>query len=427
MKNLATRIVFVLRKYFWRILIFTIVFLLAFCLWSYSVSPRSTSVVLTFTYPNASEGLFPNGSYFNAYDIFTDDIIEKGIRNAGLEEMVTTGKIADEISILPRSNASLLTTQFVVTYNAKYDDRLGAVSAEGLLHSIVYAYIDHFHNTYSNDQLVLNLNVMDEEKLEYIDCVKYYNSALNQLKKYLRSQQDNNKDFVSSDGTTFQELINILDRYRLTSLKEIEAIITERGVTHDRNAYIARLNYELWDKSNSYTLNRNMQELYNNILQDYESELTSVVFVPALDSNREFYMSKTKVGIDNYSQKVTNYEETAEEIKRQMDQTSLNINTIKDPNNISAAAANSQRVDSSLAVLKEQIDETMDKIRVVEKEYSKYKNHNYVTMTPVVPSFTERIGLKSAILFTVILDVVLVTVLALLKRKKKVSEEVEKY
>ena len=427
MKNLATRIVFVLRKYFWRILIFTIVFLLAFCLWSYSVSPRSTSVVLTFTYPNASEGLFPNGSYFNAYDIFTDDIIETGIRNAGLEEMVNTGKIADEISILPRSNASLLTTQFVVTYNAKYDDRLGAVSAEGLLHSIVYAYIDHFHNTYSNDQLVLNLNVMDEEKLEYIDCVKYYNSALNQLKKYLRSQQDNNKDFVSSDGTTFQELINILDRYRLTSLKEIEAIITERGVTHDRNAYIARLNYELWDKSNSYTLNRNMQELYNNILQDYESELTSVVFVPALDSNREFYMSKTKVGIDNYSQKVTNYEETAEEIKRQMDQTSLNINTIKDPNNISAAAANSQRVDSSLAVLKEQIDETMDKIRVVEKEYSKYKNHNYVTMTPVVPSFTERIGLKSAILFTVILDVVLVTVLALLKRKKKVSEEVEKY
>ncbi len=427
MKNLATHIVFVLRKYFWRILIFTIVFLLAFCLWSYSVSPRSTSVVLTFTYPNASEGLFPNGSYFNAYDIFTDDIIETGIRNAGLEEMVNTGKIADEISILPRSNASLLTTQFVVTYNAKYDDRLGAVSAEGLLHSIVYAYIDHFHNTYSNDQLVLNLNVMDEEKLEYIDCVKYYNSALNQLKKYLRSQQDNNKDFVSSDGTTFQELINILDRYRLTSLKEIEAIITERGVTHDRNAYIARLNYELWDKSNSYTLNRNMQELYNDILQDYESELTSVVFVPALDSNREFYMSKTKVGIDDYSQKVTNYEETAEEIKHQMDQTSLNINTIKDPNNISAAAANSQRVDSSLAVLKEQIDETMDKIRVVEKEYSKYKNHNYVTMTPVVPSFTERIGLKSAILFTVILDVVLVTVLALLKRKKKVSEEVEKY
>ena len=427
MKNLATRVLFVLRKYLWRILIFSIVIMLASCLWSYKVSPRSTSVVLTFTYPNASEGLFPNGSYFNAYDIFTDDIIENGIRNAGLEEMVNTKKLADEISILPRSNASLLTTQFVVTYNAKYDDQLGAVSAEGLLHSIVYAYIDHFHNTYSNDQLVLILNVMDEEKLEYIDCVKYYNSALNQLKKYLRSQQDNNKDFVSSDGTTFQELINILDRYRLTSLKEIEAIITERGVTHDRNAYIARLNYELWDKSNTYTLNRNMQELYNQILQDYESELTSVVFVPALDSNREFYMSKTKVGIDNYSMKVTNYEEAAEEIQRQIDQTSQNINTIKDPFNTSKASVNTKRVDDALATLKEQIDATMNRIRVVEKEYSKYKNHNYVTMTPVVPDFTERIGLKSAILFTVIMDVVLVAVLAFLKREKKASEEVEKY
>ena len=427
MKNLATRVLFVLRKFFLWILIFSIVIFLASCLWSYKESPRSTSVVLTFTYPNASEGLFPNGSYFNAYDIFTDDIIETGIRNAGLEGMVNTGKIADEISILPRSNASLLTTQFVVTYNAKNDDQLGAVSAEGLLHSIVYAYIDHFHNTYSNDQLVLNLNVMDEEKMEYIDYVRYYNSALNQLKKYIRSQQNNNKDFVSSDGTTFQELINILERYRTTSLKEIEAIITERGVTQDRNAYIARLNYELWDKSNTYTLNRNMQELYHDILQNYESELTSVVFVPALDSNREFYMSKTKVGIDTYSMKVTDYEEAAEEIQRQIDQTSLNINTIQDPINTSMATVNAQRVDKSLAILKEQIDATMSKIRVVEKEYSKYKNHNYVTMTPVVPDVTERIGLKYAILFTVIMDVALVAVLTFLKREKKASEEVEKY
>ena len=427
MKNLATRVLFVLRKFFLWILIFSIVIFLASCLWSYKESPRSTSVVLTFTYPNASEGLFPNGSYFNAYDIFTDDIIETGIRNAGLEGMVNTGKIADEISILPRSNASLLTTQFVVTYNAKNDDQLGAVSAEGLLHSIVYAYIDHFHNTYSNDQLVLNLNVMDEEKMEYIDYVRYYNSALNQLKKYIRSQQNNNKDFVSSDGTTFQELINILELYLTTSLKEIEAIITERGVTQDRNAYIARLNYELWDKSNTYTLNRNMQELYHDILQNYESELTSVVFVPALDSNREFYMSKTKVGIDTYSMKVTDYEEAAEEIQRQIDQTSLNINTIQDPINTSMATVNAQRVDKSLAILKEQIDATMSKIRVVEKEYSKYKNHNYVTMTPVVPDVTERIGLKYAILFTVIMDVVLVAVLAFLKREKKASEEVEKY
>lgn len=427
MKNLATRVLFVLRKYFLRILIFSIVIMLALCLWSYKESPRSTSVVLTFTYPNASEGLFPNGSYFNAYDIFTDDIIETGIRNAGLGDMVHTGDLADEISILPRSNASLLTTQFVITYNAKHGDRLGAVSADGLLASIVYAYIDHFHNTYSNDQLVLNLNVIDEEKMEYIDYVRYYNSALNQLIKYLRSQQDNNKDFVSSDGTTFQELINILERYRTTSLKEIEAIITERGVTQDRNAYIARLNYELWDKSNTFTLNRNMQELYNKILQDYESELTSVVFVPALDSKREFYMSKTKVGIDNYSMKATTYGEAAEETKRQIDRTSLNINTIKDPVNTSTAAVNSQRVDKSLANLKEQIDATMNRIRVVEKEYSKYKNHNYVTMTPVVPDFTERIGLISAILITVIMDVVLVAVLAFLKREKKSSEEVDKY
>ena len=422
MSNFFTRLFFVLRKYFFRLVLFSIVFVSVFCVYSYLSSYQSASAILAFTYPNASDGLYPNGTYFNAYNILTSDIVDNAINKAGLKGILNPYKILEEITIRPRSNASLITTQFIITYNKGKDDLLGAVSADGLLQSIIYAYIDHFHTSYSNDQLVLNLDVFDQENLDYLDFIMYYNMTLNQLQKYLRAQQENNKDFISSDGISFQDFLNIIERYRVTSLKEIKSIVLERGVTQNYNTYLERLQYRIWKLNNSYEYNRNMHQLYKTILKDYESKLTSVVFVPSLDSSRKFYMSKTKVGIDIYSLNATNYEETAEELQRQINQTDQSILMITDADNTSMAAKNKQRVDSAIANLRSHLDATMNKIGLVEKEFSRYKNHNYVTMTPLDPSFTERTNAKKAVLLTGAIDIILIIVLAIGKQNKKGKE-----
>ena len=419
MKNIITQVLFVLKKYFFRFLILSVVFFVGFCSVSYVQSFREASVILAFTYPNASNGLYPNGTYFNAYNILSDEVISAGIRNVGLEGILNSHIVADEISIQPRSNASLITTRFIINYKAGKDDQLGPVSAEGLLHSIIYAYIDHFFTTYSSDQIVLNLDFADKESLEYNDLVSYYNVALNQLQKYLRTQQDTDKDFISDDGTSFQDLINIIERYRTTSLKEIKSIITERGVTRNREAYTQRLHYRVWNLTNTYNNNRNMHQLYKTILQKYESKLTSVVFIPSLDSERKFYMSKTKVGIDIYSLTSKTYEEKSEDFQRQIDQTNQYINMITNEDNTQAAPVNTARVNALLAKLKKELDNTMKKVRLVEKEFSQYKNHHFVTMTPVEQSFIERTNAKKSILFTMILDAVLVTILVVRKKKGK--------
>ena len=419
MSNFITRVLFVLRKYFFRFVLFSIVTVLVFCIYSYSSSYKSASAILAFTYPNASEGLYPNGTYFNAYNILTNDIVENAISKAGLKGVLNSRKVLDEVTIRPRSNASLITTQFIISYSQGKDDRLGAVGADGLLQLIIYSYIDHFHAIYSNDQLVLNLDLFDQENLEYIDYIKYYNMTLNQLQKYLRAQQDNNKDFVSADGTSFQDLLNIIERYRITSLKGINSIISERGVTRNRNVYLDRLKYRMWKLKNNYEYNRSMHQLYKTILQDYESRLTSVVFVPSLDSSRKFYMSKTKVGLDIYSLNATNYEETAEEIQRQINQANQNSLRISDAENTSMTSENTQRVNEAIATLRKQLDATMNKVRLVEKEFSQYKNHNYVTMRPLEPSFMERTQAKKAVMLAGVLDAVLVIVLAVGKQNKK--------
>ena len=423
MSEFFTHLLFVLRKHFLKILLFSILFVAAACLVFYVLSFRTASAILTFKYPNASDGLYPNGTYLNAYNIFTTEILENAISNAGLRGMVSTDEIAEGLTIRPRSTADLITTQFNVSFKQGFNVDLGAVSADELLKSILYAYIDFFHATYSSDQLALDLDLVDKGSLEYSDIIDYYNMYLDQLKKYLRSQQENNKDYVSSDGTSFQDLINIIEQYRLTFLREVEAIVSERGVTNDKEAFLDRVNYRLWNLTNKYNYNRQMQQLYTDIIRDYEARLTGVVFIPSLDSGRNFYMSKTKVGIDLYTTKATQYEEQAEEVQREINQLNQYVLMITSEETAAKDAENIARVDALLEEFRTRLKSTMEEIKRVEKEYSQYRNHSFITVKSNEPGLIKRTNAKMVVIITAIIDAVILVVLAIRHQNRKEGKE----
>lgn len=422
MSAFFTHLLFVLRKNFLKILIFSILFVAAACLVFYVISFRTASAILTFKYPNASDGLYPNGTYLNAYYIFTPEILEKAISNAGLQGFVNPEEIDDGLAIRPRSTADLITTQFNVTFTQGKDVNLGVVSASEMLKSVLYAYIDFFHATYSSDQLALELDLVEKESLEYSDIIDYYNIYLNQLRKYLMSQQENNKDYVSSDGTSFQDLINIVEQYRLTALREVEAIVSERGVTNDKEAFLDRVKYRLWNLTNQYNYNRQMQQLYNDIIRSYEARLTGVVFIPSLDSNRNFYMSKSKVGIDLYTTKSTEYEELAEDVQREINQLNQYVLMITREETAAKDAENIARVDALLDEFRTQLSATMEEIKRVEKEYSQYKNHSYITVKTNEPGLIKRTNAKMVVIITAIIDAVILVVLAIRHQNRKDKE-----
>lgn len=425
MRELFTHLLFVLRKHFLKILLISIALVAVACLVFYVLSFRTATAILTFKYPNASDGLYPNGTYFNAYNIFTPEILNTAISNAGLVGIVFQEELSEGLTIRPRSSPDLITTQFNVSFSRGSDVNLGAVTSEGMLQSILYAYIDYFHATYSSDQLALNLDLVDKGYLEYTDIVDYYNIYLNQLQKYLRAQQENNKDYLSSDGTSFQDFINIIEQYRLTFLKEVEAIISEHGVTNDKEAYLDRVEYRLWNLTNSYNYNRQMNQLYNDIIRDYEARLTGVVFIPSLDSERQFYMSKTKVGIDLYTIKATEYEEQAEEIQRKINQLNQYLLMINSEESASMDAENTARVDALLEQFRAQLSATMDEIKRVEKEFSQFKNHSYVTVKISERGLLDRSNAKMVVLVMALLDAVFVFVLAIRHQNKKEEKEKE--
>ena len=146
------------------------------------------------------------------------------------------------------------------------------------------------------------------------------------------------------------------------------------------------------------------------------------MFIPSLDSERKFYMSKTKVGIDIYALNATDYEESAEEIHRQIKQTERYISKIVDGENTRTTRESTYRVYAMIAQLKEQLNDTMNKIRLVEKEFSQYKNHNYVTTRALTRSFRNRSGAKKAVVLAAALDAVIVAIPVIRSRSKKGKE-----
>lgn len=423
MSEFFTHLLFVLRKHFLKILLFSILFMSVAGLIFYVLSFRTASAILTFKYPNASYGLYPNGTYLNAYNIFTSEILDDAIRNAGLRGIVDSDEISEGLTIRPRSTPDLITTQFIVTYKQGKDVNLGAVTPEEMLKAILYAYNDFFHATYGSDQLAVDLDLVDKGSLEYSDVIDYYNMYLDQLKKYLSSRQENNKDFVSSDGTSFQDLINIIEQYRIAFLREVEAIVSERGVTNDKEAFLDRVNYRLWNLTNKYNYYRQMQQLYTDIIRGYEARLTGVVFIPSLDSERKFYMSKTKVGIDLYTTKATQFEEQAEDVQREINRLNQYVLMITSEETTAMDAENNARVDALLDEFRAQLKSTMEVIKLVEKEYSQYKNHSYVTVKISEPGLIERTNAKVVVVITAIIDAVILVVLAIRHQNRKEEKE----
>ena len=90
--------------------------------------------------------------------------------------------------------------------------------------------------------------------------------------------------------------------------------------------------------------------------------------------------------------------------------------------NPSVGTENTARVDAFIAELRNQLDATMKRIQLFEKEYSRYRNHNYVTMMPVERSFMERTQAKKAVILTAIIDLALVVHLMARQQKKKGKE-----
>ena len=273
----------------------------------YFKSADSATASLSFNYSEAALGMNPNKTRFNAYEIVSDEVMERAIRRVGLQDSLTASQLAQCLYLSPEGTGSANGSEYISTnYYLSINTRkleLGSRKATDLLQSVCESYREIFQSNYCDNQSLL------KEKLEVTSACEPY-LRLNELEvraeglnRYLNARLQENKSFTdeanpdsaTNNFTTLGKKINNLVDYDLPNAM---AFVIEGGVARDPSMLTSILEY----KNKIDDLAMRTQQAYYDAdkkgISIYEKSMTSIMMIPTVDEDSEYYMSRTKTAMD---------------------------------------------------------------------------------------------------------------------------------
>ena len=372
----------------------------------YRQKARTAKMLVALNYEEATRGLYPNNTRFNISLIKSEDVLDRAIAKAGLEGQITALDMADHITALasnvngmqlPSGTTSYkIATTYTITYEK--NDELGPrISAKDMLGLIVEAYKDVFYEDYTYVEVGIAPDWSECEEQEYMEIGSFFEKECRMLRRFLNTNANENGTFRSArTGETFTSLRQKVDNFITIDLEKYDSYVLQSGLSKNRERYISKLEYENFLKNIDYQ--KFMAEYQNRLhtIDIYDSALTAVVLIPTLDTQNNFYMSRTKVAID--------YQATAAESANSNGNDTL---AVIQKNEYAIRQMRSQTANSSSSLataqsmiqdMKQKLETLIETTKILNKEYVRYKTKNYLTISFEERSLADELSLKWVIL-----------------------------
>ena len=81
----------------------------------YFKSADSATASISFNYSEAALGMNPNKTRFNAYEIVSDEVMERAIRRVGLQDSLTASQLAQCLYLSPEGTGSANGSEYIST------------------------------------------------------------------------------------------------------------------------------------------------------------------------------------------------------------------------------------------------------------------------------------------------------------------------
>lgn len=372
----------------------------------YRQKARTAKMLVALNYEEATRGLYPNNTRFNISLIKSEDVLDRAIAKAGLEGQITALDMADHITALasnvngmqlPSDTTSYkIATTYTITYEK--NDELGPrISARDMLGLIVEAYKEAFYENYTYVEVGIAPDWSECEEQEYMEIGSFFEKECRKLRRFLNTNANENGTYRSArTGETFTSLRQKVDNFISIDLEKYDSYVLQSGLSKNRERYISKLEYENFLKNIDYQ--KFMAEYQNRLhtIEIYDSALTAVVLIPTLDTQNNFYMSRTKVAID--------YQATAAESANSNGNDTLAViqkneyairqmrsQTANTPSSITTA-------QSMIQDMKQKLETLIETTKILNKEYVRYKTKNYLTISFEERSLADELSLKWVIL-----------------------------
>lgn len=304
------------------------------CIHAAFLLTNSVSATIMINSIFTADGQNPDGTPFSIMELFNDDIMTDAseklngkltaeeIRNhlAVVDTMSSNSFVKLEQSIFNGENENTyFPTEYILTYStiseqirneglvAQYKTFLNSFSLPSkseILNAVLQSYQEYYAELYLSYDSLFEIDWSVVDSMDYYNRYEFMDDTIQRLMRFL--QYKNNRS-MSQNGTYsssgYSDLIVELSKGPVHGISDYKAYVTQNGVTDGKEELLRQFAYmqELCEEENI----RKTQEY--NVLKEaiemYDSTTTKVVFIPALDDNKEFYMNRTNVGLDYLSEK----------------------------------------------------------------------------------------------------------------------------
>ena len=426
--NIFKRILFIVLSNIKTIAVLMCVFVFISLIVTYTGSFNKKSVVLSLNYEEASKGQNPNLTRYNVYELKSDRVMERGISNAGLQDVLTPTELSEHIDIAENSSGKTIdpndsstyyiSTSYTVSY--RMNREIKNISVDDMMTLICKSYNDMFHEEYVGTKSVLKYDLGDIEGKEYIEIAKLFTNKSDQMLRYIQQRIEENATYRSDiTGQSFQTIKKMIQNVQNYSIKKYSAFVLESGLSRNKDHYIRTLNYK------NDMLNINYQKFmidYNvrkQQVQDYDSAMIGTVMVPSINEKQEYYMSRTNTGTD-YLTKEADYSLSQ---GNAVDRDIIDNNDIIAKVNASTADEESyKKADELIKTVDEELKQVANTADTTDKEYIKHTTKDYLTFTEYTGSGNKMFILETvigtAVVFFIILCAVYYVIDGYIRRKE---------
>ena len=391
-------------------------FFLVFCAFHYIANLHTASTVLSLDYEEASKGLTPNGMRFNVFEIRSPEVMERLIDYAGLDGTITPDELSECVSVKAThdknisGNVNYISTSYVVRFTNK--GFTNKISAKNMLTLLCKAYSEYFVEHYGFNHSILSFDA-DDLKFndEYLMAVDLLDLKCRQLEKYVDLRSRESKNYQDPEtGMTFSSLKEQLSDFYAYDLAKLRSYIIENGIAKDKAGLISMLDYKIRMDS---LMHNKMMAAYdedNKGVKMYDAAMSAVVMIPTQDEQMQYYMSRTKTGMDNM---VKHAQEQLTGTAERMEHIEYNIYLTEKLEAGTAGKTKMEKADAMIREMEVSLDKIASDIQTVDSGYLNTKARNYISISSDSTGFAEQIGLVFSLLGAVLMLIVTFFVVSL--------------
>ena len=192
------------------------------------------TMILTakFNFEEASRGLNPDGTRFNANDLLNEDVLQEIIQKKHYD--LTTEELRDCFTVRSSYDDSTIdsrhpkiATEYQIALTEKV--KTTGIDTEQLIDTAADAVKDDYLSRHIDHAQILDMDLSDISDLDYMDVDDYLKMKADLVKNYLAAFQVKAQTYKTVSGQTFSSLSQKVSDYINTPLAEYTAYMMIRA------------------------------------------------------------------------------------------------------------------------------------------------------------------------------------------------------